>query len=297
MVTENTIGIDIGGTQLRAAVVRPDGTILSAVRLPNDRSLTGPQNMDRLLPFIEQLDIPFRAVGLGVPGPIDLAAGLMLHPPNLVGWDDFPIVRYIEQRAQRPVVMNNDGNVAALAEAILGSGRGWGSVVYMTVSTGVGGGFIHRGEIISGANGNAAELWNLVVSDDTHCHKNANPGSLNEQCSGSGLAVLAGECYGEPTDARALFDRFYAGDESAARLIEYAAEMMGRGIANIMCMMDPDVIVVGGSVALRNPQYVKMFVDRAKRYLIRPEALRVVEAALGDDAGLIGAALLAQCEA
>lgn len=289
-----TAGIDIGGTQLRAAVFDEDCEILEVHKVANDRSLTCRENMDRILEFLKGHADRFEALGIGCPGPIDAARGNILTPPNLVGWDHFPIVDYVEERLGIRAALNNDGNVAALAEAELGSGRGCSSVVYVTISTGVGGGFIYRGEIVSGANSNAAELWNLIVSDDKHSHKNANPGSLNEQCSGSGLEMWAAEHYGKPVSAKELFEKFYAGDPGAGQIIMHGAEMMGRGLANIMCMLDPEVIVIGGSVARHNPKYVQMCTECAGKYLIAPEAMHVRMASFGDDAGLIGAGLLAR---
>lgn len=288
----NTIGIDIGGTQLRAAVLNSDYEIVDVYKTKNDRSQTCEENMDRLLDYVCGVCAGARGIGIGSPGPLSLRTGTMVRPPNLFGWDGFGVVRYVEERTGLRAVLNNDGNVAALAEAILGSGRGHESVVFVGISTGVGGGYVYRGEIVSGANCNAAEWWNMMVSDDHHCHKNANPGSLNEQSSGSGLAMWATEHYGEETDARRLFEHHANGDEHATRILEHACEMMGRGFANIMCALDPNVIVVGGSVAERNPFFLERSVEKAQRYLIDPETLHVVPAAFGDNAGLIGAALL-----
>ncbi|MBD5560594.1 MAG: ROK family protein [Clostridia bacterium] len=288
----NTIGIDIGGTQLRAAVVSESYELLDVYKTDNDRALTCEQNMDRLLDYVCTVCDGAGGIGIGSPGPLNVRTGTIVRPPNMFGWDGFGIVRHTEQRTGLRAVLNNDGNVAALAEAVLGSGQGCESVVFVGLSTGVGGGYVYRGEIVSGAHCNAAEWWNMMVSDDYHCHKNANPGSLNEQCSGSGLAMWASEHYGEATDARTLIERHGAGDPHATRILEHGAEMLGRGFANIMCAMDPDVIVVGGSVAVHNPFFLEWAVRKAQPYLIDPDSLHVKEASFGDDAGLIGAALL-----
>ena len=292
-----TIGIDIGGTQLRAAVLDENYQLLDVFKTNNDRSLTCEQNMDKLLDYICSVLDGADGIGIGSPGPLNVHTGTIVRPPNLFGWDGFAVVEHVQQRTGLPAVLNNDGNVAALAEAVLGSGCGQESVVFVGISTGVGGGYVYRGEIVSGANCNAAEWWNMMVSDDQHCHKNANPGSLNEQSSGSGLAMCATEHYGEHTDAPALFERHASGDEHATRILEHGAEMMGRGLANIMCAMDPNVIVVGGSVAAHNPFFLEWAVEKAQRYLIDPETLHVVPATFGDDAGLIGAALLLRSRA
>lgn len=288
----NTIGIDIGGTQLRAAVLDEEYRLVDVYKTGNDRSLTCEQNMDKLLDYVCSVSAGARGIGIGSPGPLNVHTGTIVRPPNMFGWDGFAVVRHTEQRTGLPAVLNNDGNVAALAEALLGSGKGHESVVFVGISTGIGGGYVYRGEIVNGASCNAAEWWNMMVSDDHHCHKNANPGSLNEQSSGSGLEMWASEHYGEKTDAKTLFSHHAAGDAHAAQILEHAAEMMGRGFANIMCIIDPNVIVVGGSVAEHNPFFLDWAAEKAQRYLIDPESFHIEKAAFGDDAGLIGAALL-----
>ena len=288
----NTVGIDIGGTQLRAAIFDENYQMLDVFKTDNDRTLTAQQNMDKLLNFLLAKGEEFRGIGIGCPGPLDIRAGKILTPPNLFGWDHFAIVPYVEARTQMRALLNNDANVAGLAEARLGSAVGMESVVYVGLSTGVGGAFVYQGRLVNGAHSNAAELWNMIVSEDTHCHKNANPGSLNEQCSGSGLEQIAAEQYGRRISPRELFEKFYAGDARAAEIVEHGAEALAKGIANIMCTIDPDVIVVGGSVAIYNPVYIDMAAERARKYLIAPETLQIVRAKFGDDAGLIGAALL-----
>lgn len=288
-----TIGIDIGGTQLRAALVDENYEILDVYKTSNDRSLTCRQNMDKLIAFIrETAGTDVRGIGIGSPGPLNVRTGTIVQPPNMFGWDDFAVTAYVEEKTGLPAELNNDGNIAALAEARLGSGRGEESVVFVGISTGIGGGFVYRGEIVNGANCNAAEWWNMMVSDDHHCHKNANPGSLNEQSSGSGLAMWATEHYGVPTDARTLIARHRGRDPKATEILEHGAEMMARGFANIMHAIDPNVIVVGGSVAVHNPWFLDWATERAAKYLVDPSQLCVKRAAFGDDAGLIGAALL-----
>lgn len=287
-----TVGIDIGGTQLRAAIFDEEYQILDVFKTDNDRTLTAEQNMDKLLDFILGKNEKFKGIGIGCPGPLNTRIGKILNPPNLIGWDSFEIVSYVEARTQMKAILNNDANVAGLAEACLGSGAGSESVVYMGLSTGLGGAYVYQGTLVNGANSNAAEWWNMIVNDDTHSHKNANPGSLNEQSSGSGLEQLATERYGQMVKPKDLFEKFYAGDSDAVQIIEHATETLAKGIANIMCVIDPDVIVVGGSVAIYNPVYLDMAVERAQKYLIAPETLHIEKAKFGDDAGLIGAALL-----
>ena len=289
----HTAGIDIGGTQLRAAVFDDANHMIAAHKVENDRTLSGEKNLERLIGFLRSHGA-LSGVGVGCPGPLDLKGGRVLNPPNLLGWDNFEIVAWLEDRLGVRAVLNNDANVAGLAEAVLGAGKGCESVAFVGVSTGVGGAFVHRGRIYCGANGNAAEFWNMIVNEDPYCHRSANPGSLNEQCSGSGLARIARERYGREMGARELFGLYRAGDATAKEIVARQADTLARGVANITCTLDPEVIVIGGSVAFHNPEYVELARRRALEYVNYPAALDVRPAQLGDDAGLIGAALLAR---
>lgn len=287
-----TAGIDIGGTQLRAALFDDEHRMAASFKTANDRAHTAEQNMEALIAFLNGRSEDLRGVGIGCPGPLDLRAGRMRNPPNLVGWDGFEIVRFVEERTGLRAKLNNDANCAGLAEALLGAGRGRESVAYIGVSTGIGGAFVQEGRLLNGAHGNAAEFWNMIVNEDTRSHKNANPGSLNEQASGSGLERGAELAFSRKLRARELFALAAKGDSTARAVIERGADALARGIANICCILDPEAIVIGGSVAIHNPGYVDRAVELAKGYCLDPEALTVLPAAFGDDAGLLGASLL-----
>ena len=160
------------------------------------------------------------------------------------------------------------------------------------MSTGVGGAYVFRKELINGVSTCCGEIYNMIVNDDTYCHKGCNPGSLNEQCGGPALERIASQAYGTKVTTKELFDRFYAGEEIAKKIVEKSADLMGRGIANICTVIDPEIYIIGGSIARLNPQYTQMCIEAAKKYYIKPEYLQWKYAQFGDDAGLIGAALL-----
>ncbi|MBR3356681.1 MAG: ROK family protein [Solobacterium sp.] len=287
-----TIGIDIGGTQLRAAVLDENYNIIDIFKTPNDRSLTCRENCDKLIDFICSQNEEFSGIGIGAPGPMNMKTGTILNPPNLIGWDNFPITEYFREKTGLPAVLNNDANVAGLAEALLGSGKGYESVCFMGISTGLGGAYVYQGKLVNGANGNAAEWWNMIVNEDPYGHKNANPGSLNEQAAGSGLHAIASRIYGQETHTKELFDRYYSGDATAVEIIDRAVDVLAKGIANITCVIDPDIFIIGGSVAIFHPFYIEAAAKKAKQYMNFPETLHIEPAKFGDDAGLIGAALL-----
>lgn len=285
-------GMDIGGTQLRAGIFDENYTLLDSIKTANNRSLSAAENMVPLLHFLEKYKGKLRGVGVGTPGPIDRKNGKMLNPPNLTGWDNFEIVRFLEEKTGVRTILNNDGNVAGLAEAVLGAGKGCESAAYMGISTGVGGAFILNEKIMNGAHDNCTEIWNMIVNEDSHHHKNANPGSLNEQISGSGLHTIASERFGREVSARELFEMHARGDALALEIVEYAADTLAKGMANISCTLDPETIIVGGSVAIHNWFFVERAAELAKKYVNYDGGLDVRKAVFGDDAGLIGAALL-----
>ena len=287
-----TVGIDIGGTQLRVAIFDEDTKIIDSFKTNNDKKLTAEQNMDKLIDFILSKPYPYKGIGIGCPGPLNIRLGKVLNPPNLVGWDDFEIVKYMEQRTNIKTVLNNDANVAGLAEALMGAGAGYESVVFVGLSTGVGGAYVYQGKLVNGANSNAAEFWNMIINEDSYHHKNANAGSLNEQASGSGIQRIATEHYGREMQPKELFELYYKKEKTAIDIVETAAENMAKGIANITCTIDPDVIIIGGSVAIHNLGYVGMVAEKAKKYVLSPQFLHIEIAKFGDDAGLFGASLL-----
>lgn len=287
-----TVGIDIGGTQLRVAVFDEEQNMIDSFKTDNDRSLTAEQNMDKLIDFILERPYEYRGIGVGCPGPLNVRLGKILCPPNLVGWDGFELVSYVESRTGLKTVLNNDANVAGLAEAVLGAGAGYESVAFLGISTGIGGAYVYQGKLVNGANSNAAEFWNMIVNEDPYYHKNANPGSLNELGSGSGLKRIASERYGRPMMPAELFALYYRREALAVEIVEGVAENLAKGIANITCTIDPDVIIIGGSVAIHNIGFVGRIEARAKKYVLSPETLHIELARFGDDAGLIGASLL-----
>ena len=299
------IGVDIGGTQLRAAVFDSDFTILQREQFSNDRTKSAEENIDNIIAFINSLLDKERqgaqaacnycaGIGVGCPGPLDFAAGRVLNPPNLYGWNNFNLVSYIEGKTRLKTVLNNDANCAGLAEARLGAGKNCTSVFYITVSTGIGGAFVYKGELINGANSSAGEIYNLIVCEDSYSHHGANAGSLNEVCGGDALARRAEAAFGRPINAKELYDDLYLRkkDPKALKIIDAWFDNLSKGIANIACVVDPGVFIIGGAIALKSEGFFETLTLKAKKYCIHPEKLIVRKASLGEDAGLFGAALL-----
>lgn len=286
------VGIDIGGTNLRCAIFNDRMEMVKHYKTPNDKQKNAEENLAPMIEFIKGFEGEITSIGIGCPGPLDAHKGVILNPPNLQGWDNFPIVEHFIKETGIETKMSNDANVAGLGEAILGAGQGYESVYYITMSTGFGGAYVFRKELINGVSTCAGEIYNMIVNEDPHHHKGTNPGSLNEQCGGYGLSIIAEEIFGKTMTAEELFNLYHKGDEKAVALIERTADIAAKGIANIGCVIDPEIYVVGGSIANFNPDFVKLVFEKAKKYYIKPEYLKYKHAQFSDDAGLIGAALL-----
>ena len=290
----NRIGIDIGGTQLRVAAYTADGTLLHKEVMPNDHTLGPAENLQRLVDCIEGWGIDYAGIGIGAPGPLNFKVGKILTPPNLPGWENFEIVSFFEKATGHKTYLNNDANVAGLAEALRGAGWGKESVFYFTVSTGVGGAYVYRGQIVGGANSCAAEVFDMVVNEFADVRSTMNTGSLEDQASGTAIGRLASKDLGRTVEAAEVFALYEQGDEAARAAIDRAAEALATAVHNVCCVVDPDVFVFGGSVALYNPWFIDLVHEKAKKLVLNPHTLHFELARCGGDAGLVGASLLVE---
>ena len=288
-----TAAVDIGGTQIRLGIFDENRNLIDVFKTVNDRTLGGEGNMDVLIRYLKDSGYAFKGLGIASPGPLDLKKRMILNPPNLYGWDNFRICDYLEEKTGIPCAINNDGNLAGYAEARIGAGKGYDSVVFIGMSTGMGGSFVYKGELLSGPHCNTAEFYNVIVSDDPYHHGSANPGSLNEIAGGAAMERIASERFGRQMFAKDLFAEYDKGNKDAADILERTSEMLARGIANIYYIIDPDIYVIGGSIAVNNPWYVEKVFAKAKGYMTDP-AINVAYSQFGDDAGLYGAMLLGE---
>lgn len=289
------VGIDIGGTQLRVAIFDEQNEILSVEKFSNELSTPPAESCQPLIDFINdnKEHYQFNSVGIGAPGPLNLRLGRIVNPPNLPSWWNFDIVRHFEDATGVKTSLNNDANIAGLAEAVHGAGRGYESVFFIGMSTGVGGAYVVDQKIVEGANSMTAEIWNMPVSFDTYKrHDDVNPGSLNETCSGSAIARMGTEIAGRAVSSKEVFDLAQAGDSAMSELLDSVVNNMARGIAIISAVVDPEIFVIGGSVALHNPWLLPRIQDVADPMVLAPKFLRIRLARYGDDAGLLGASLL-----
>jgi glucokinase len=248
------LGIDIGATKTQLA--RWEGDRLSTSgKIPtlgnSSRFLTDLQTC--MEDFLGSAISNIEAIGIGAPGPLDLERGIFKKLPNLPGWDGFDIRGRLESLYGVPVRVQNDANAAALGEAVHGGGRDYDSVYYITISTGIGGGYIVQGNIVNGACHLTGEIWALPVDNfgrpDILINSASGPGivrttrRLMKEGEASSLSEL------ESFDTAEVYDHAKRGDRLAGRVMESAARNMAYAVNAIQLVVDPDVVLIGGGLA------------------------------------------------
>lgn len=288
------IGIDIGGTNLRAAIISKEGEVIDTFKTTNEVINGAEYNLNKLVDHIKNKwkDYEFEKVGVGAPGPLDLKVGKILNPPNLKGWENFNIKEYLSEKLSLPVKVNNDANVAGLAEAVVGAAKEAESVFYITISTGVGGGLILDKKLVNGAHSQAAEIYNMIINEDSYIQPGLNKSSLEGQCSGVNIARIASEECSKELSTKEVFDLYNKKDEKIVRVIEKWIDNISTGIANIITVVDPEVIVLGGAVPINNENLIPLVTEAVKSKVADPNMVDIRVAKIGDNAGLIGAAML-----
>ena len=311
----HVIGIDLGGTRLRVALADRGGTIIRHRVVPTLAEEGRNAVLGRIVVEVRTILDPINlvdlaAVAVAVPGPVDPLNGVVYRPPNLPGWGDVDLKSILEDELTVPVVVGNDANLAALAEHRFGAGRGASHLVYITMSTGIGGGIVNDGELLLGAWGGAAEIGHMTIDLNGPRCSCGNFGCLEAMASGRAItdeaarriafgatSVLTEWIHGKVDDLRTqiIVQAAHEGDPLAIEVIEWAAYHLGVGLANLMHLFDPDVIVIGGGVSnawnLLMPTIQRALRERAMEvYGCRT---RIVRSDLGDDGGMFGAVAMA----
>jgi glucokinase len=311
----SAVGVDLGGTKMLVGVVAP-GPRVQYRENETGFGTTSEEILARLEQEVRQalaLEPGAQAIGLGIPCTIDRKAGVAISAVNLpiVG---VPVRDLIRERIGLPVFLDNDANVAALAEHRYGAARGARNAVVLTIGTGIGGGLILDGRVYRGSTGAGAELGHVVVdADGPPCQGNCpNHGCVETMASGTALAregLAAAErepesalgrlhAAGETIDGRAVTVAARDGDEAAGLVVERAGYHLGVALSGFANVFDPDVIVLGGGVTagLGDMLLEPARAELAKRALTPQNRVPVVAAELGPDAGMIGAATMASDE-
>jgi len=311
MIKDAIAAIDIGGTKIALGLADINGQPLPFRRFPT-RVERGPrpiidEAINELKRMAGEAGVRLVAVGVGCGGPLDRRRGLILSPPNLPGWDEFPILRLVKERLGLPVLLDNDANAAALGEHEYGVGRGLRNLVYITISTGIGGGLIINNQLVHGVGDGAGEVGHMVVQPDgPPCGCGAR-GCLEALCSGTSIARRAVERLvkdGRPSTLRegsvedvtahSVAAAARVGDELAREVWDETVHYLALGLSNIIAALAPEAIILGGGVSTSGDQLLLPLRQciRESVKIMPVEQVQIVQASLGGDSGVYGALII-----
>ncbi|MDR6881821.1 ROK family protein [Bacillus sp. 3255] len=309
------VGVDLGGTKMLAALIASDGTIIAKDEIPTLAQQGEAAVLDRLCSLIDKLiaaapggrDV-LRGIGVATAGTLDTANGVVTFAANL-GWRDVPVAAVLSDRFACAVRVENDATAAAVGEWLAGAGEGAPDCIYVTISTGIGGGIISGGRLIAGTNGNAGELGHISIDGNGLLCPCGNVGCLELYASGTAIGRRGAELVraggegaltrlsgGDPgrVDARLVAVAAAEGDADAAGILREAGRALGIGLVSILHLLNPQVVVLGGGASrigegLLGPMR-EIVEERCLPSIRRP--VRFASSSLGSAAGAVGAALL-----
>ena len=308
------IGIDLGGTNIAAAVVDRDGAIIRRTAVPTPsrggaKAVT--DGMMRVCEMLSEEEGSISSIGIGIPGIVNNETGEILYTTNLP-LDGTNIAEILNAKFHCPVYLENDANCAALGETIAGGTKGAQDVVFITLGTGIGGGIIIGGRLLTGINGAAGEIGHMVVVSGGRQCECGRKGCWERYASATGIARTANEfmethrdsvlwklCGGNPDDinGKNVFDAYHLGDRAAEKTVGLFVEHLAEGVANIINFLEPDMFCIGGGLSNEWDSFVTPLLEAVNASIIARHAAklpktRIVKATLGNDAGIIGAAML-----
>jgi glucokinase len=302
MAGELVLGVDIGGTKVAAGIVTSAGEILHKIRVPMDSKHGSAEALGCVYQAIdlalESEDGPFIShIGVSSPGPLDPRTGMVLATPNIPCWVDFPLRESVERKYGLPTRLDNDANAAGLAEAIWGAGAPFGSVFYVTIGTGVGTAIIFDRQVYHGRSGLAAEGGHMTVDMhgkvDCACGKR---GCLESLASGPALARRMMERLSDGTTiyAEEVVNKWKQGDPVASRCVAEEIDFLAVWLGNIVDLLEPEVIVIGGGLGTRLSDEFDALRVRLARWSINGRAadIPIKPASYGEFAGIAGSAAL-----
>jgi glucokinase len=311
-----TLGVDLGGTKVDTALVEASGQIVfSHYRLLNsskDPDSTIADIVDSVGLCLRESGRQASALGLGVAGQIDRTQGIVRHSPNLPGWHEVPLRSRLEAALGIPVTINNDVRMITWGEWKHGAGKGFDDIVCLFVGTGIGGGIVSHGHLLQGATNTAGELGHMtVVAGGRKCHcpndgcmeayaggwaiaERARDAVRANPLAGQGLLSLAGEI--QNISAITVAQAFRNNDPLAHRLVKDTTKYLAAGVVSIIHAFNPRLVILGGGVIEGLPDYISLMETRVRAQALPTplEDLRIVTSALGNKAGVIGAAALAR---
>lgn len=306
------IGVDLGGTNLRTAIVGSDGEILDKHKEAT-KAVDGwvkvvarlIDNIKRQLETATRMGTEIFAVGVGAPGVILVDKGIVVKSPNFPDWNNLPLKAELEKALKIPVFIENDANAAALGEKWRGAGRDIRSMIHLTLGTGVGGGIILDNKIWHGADGMAGEIGHMTLIPDGRQCTCGNTGCLEMYASARGIVLSfreelekqklpAAEALKEVTSEK-VYQAAREGDAVARRVMKDMGRMLGIGIASLINIFNPERVVIGGGVKDAWPLFIGATHEEIMKraFQVPAERTEIVPSLLGDDAGMVGAAAVA----
>jgi glucokinase len=310
---ELVLGVDIGGTKVAVGLVDREGNIVSQGRKPMVAHDSAEAGLQAVINAVDSLASTrqFQSIGICAPGPLDPKSGVVLNPPNLPCWRNFPLGAKVSEKYRLPVKVDNDANAAALAETLWGAARGYHYVFYATLGTGIGSGIVFDRRIYHGNTGAAAEGGHQTI--DYHgpvCNcgkrgcieilaagpaigKRARAKVVAEPSRGSAILALA---HGRIDDVKSehVGQAFAAGDPLAREILQETTELLTAWLGNIVDLIDPDILVMGGGVSAMLQPFFAEIKSSLPRWCVNPNAAEIplVIARYGADAGIAGGAAL-----
>jgi glucokinase len=321
-MTENSkhsgpiLGVDIGGTKVAVGLVARDGKILTQGRKPMMATGTADAALQAVTGAIDSLSSSasgggFQSIGICAPGPLDPKTGVVLNPPNLPCWRNFPLVDSIAKQYSLPVRLDNDANAAALAETRWGVARGFRYVFYATIGTGIGTGIVLDGQIYHGNTGSAGEGGHVSIDYRGPLCSCGKHGCIEVLAAGPAIGARARTKLGaEPSRHSTILDlakgsvaavtselvgqAYVAGDPLAQEVLLDTVEVLTPWLGNIVDLLDPDVLVMGGGVAAMLRPFFDEIKNRLPSWCVNPRASEIplLMAHYGADAGIAGGAAL-----
>jgi glucokinase len=307
------IGVDIGGTKVAAGLVDAKGKIHQQIRVPMVVNNRGDAGLAAVTQAIDQMRSHvmvgrLRGIGICAPGPLDPSTGVILNPPNVPCWRDFPLAEMVSDRYEVAVKVDNDANAAALAEALWGAGRGYRNIFYATLGTGVGTGLIFDGEIYHGRTGAAAEGGHVSIDYRGLICGCGKPGCIEAYASGPAIAkraqtllntshrdsVLTSLAKGGTVTTQMVAEASAQGDPIASEILDETVHLLSMWLGSMIDLLEPDVIIVGGGVAAMMKPFFADIVAQLPQCCLnrRCQEIPLVMAHYGTDAGIAGGAAL-----
>ena len=265
---------------------------------------------DRLVNLIESVlleDYPLSAIAAACPGPLDPINGIVIEPPNIPEWKYFPLQEFLQNNFGVPVAIHNDANMAALGEWYFGAGQGISNLIYLTISTGIGGGIILDNKLLTGSGGFAGEIGHMTLVHQGPQCSCGQFGHLESFASGPSIVrwfksqiedeALNNLFPGGDLDAKSISDAAEKGNELALAAYERAGKYIGLAVADLLHLFNPQKIIIGGGVSLAGDLLINPIREYVTKFILSDVYLNdfeIVPAALGDDSGLMGALVLSR---